>query len=89
MSQVNELIQHLKRKLRGAGLTYKDLADRIGVSESTLKRWFSQGSFAVERLDDICRALAIDLADVLPGRRGKRKEFHRTGVSGRRSGLPR
>ncbi len=69
MSQVAELIQHIKQKLRSAGLTYRDLADRIDVSESTLKRWFSQNSFNVERLDDICQALSIDLADVLPARR--------------------
>jgi transcriptional regulator with XRE-family HTH domain len=69
VSQVRELIQHIKRKLRSAGLTYKELADRIDVSESTLKRWFSQNSFNIEHLDQICGVLAIDLGDILPQRR--------------------
>lgn len=71
MSQVRELIQHIKKKLRSAGMTYKDLAERLQVSESTLKRWFSQNSFNIEHLDEICLALSIDLADVLPQRRSR------------------
>ena len=75
MSQVRELIQHIKRKLRSTGLTYKDLAERLGVSESTLKRWFSQNSFNIEHLDQICGVLAIDLGDILPRRRRHGAEY--------------
>lgn len=50
-------------------MTYTDLADRLGVSESTLKRWFSQNSFNIEVLDDLCEHLHISLSDLLPARK--------------------
>lgn len=64
MSQVAEILELLKTEIRKKGLTYKELSLDLGVSESTLKRWFSQHSFGIERLDDICRILKVDLAEL-------------------------
>jgi len=65
MSQVGEILELLKAQIRKKGLTYKDLSSKLGVSESTLKRWFSQGSFNIERLDDLCQVLKADLSELL------------------------
>lgn len=73
MSQVNELIFYLKKAIRAQGTTYKELAAKLNVSESTLKRWFSKNSFSIERLDDICMALSMDLTDIIPSKRNRRR----------------
>ena len=65
MSQVGEILELLKGQIRQKGLTYKDLSTQLGVSESTLKRWFSQRSFNIDRLDDLCQALKVDLSELL------------------------
>src|SRR6185312_1904937 len=69
VSQVQDLINRLIAHLKATGRTYKDVANTMGVSESTLRRWMSQGSFSIERLDDLCAALAIDLESLMAPKR--------------------
>lgn len=73
MSQVGEILELLKGQIRQKGLTYKELSSDLGVSESTLKRWFSQRSFSIERLDDLCQALKVDLTELLRSNDRKRR----------------
>jgi len=73
MSQVNQLIFYLKKAIRAQGISYKDLAIKLDVSESTLKRWFSKNTFSIDRLDEICEALALDLSDIIPARKSKHR----------------
>jgi DNA-binding Xre family transcriptional regulator len=61
-----ELILHvLRTELRAAGITYKMLAERIGMSESSVKRMFGQKDMALSRLEQICKAAGVALEDVL------------------------
>ncbi|MBD8526657.1 helix-turn-helix domain-containing protein [Pseudomarimonas arenosa] len=59
-----ELIDALKRMLKQQGLTYAELADRLTLSEATVKRVFSQRSLNLDRLEQICDVLGVGLAEL-------------------------
>lgn len=65
MSTTADLIALLKTELRTAGITYAALAERLGMAESSVKRMFSKsGDMPVSRIDEICRVLNMDFADL-------------------------
>jgi len=65
MSTTADLITHLKAELKAAGLTYAKLAQQLGMAESSVKRMFAKGGdMPVSRIDDICRVLKLDFADL-------------------------
>jgi transcriptional regulator with XRE-family HTH domain len=53
------LIEALKRELKAADVTYADLAARIGMSESSVKRMFSKRDMPLSRIDEICQAIKL------------------------------
>jgi DNA-binding Xre family transcriptional regulator len=55
----------IKAALRTRKLTYRELAMRIGISEATIKRDMSRGHFSLRRLDQICSAMELTLADLI------------------------
>lgn len=55
----------LRAELRAAGITYKMLADRIAMSESSIKRMFGQKDMTLSRLAQICQAAGVNMEDVL------------------------
>lgn len=65
MSSPEHVLDALRAQLRAAGITYKALAERIGVSESSVKRMFGQKDMALSRLAEICQATGIAMEDVL------------------------
>jgi len=58
------LVDGLKRELKTRGVTYAELARRIGMSEASVKRMFAQRSLTLQRLDEILAAAGIDLLDL-------------------------
>ncbi|MDQ1815966.1 helix-turn-helix domain-containing protein [Massilia scottii] len=58
------LVDTLKRLLKGRGITYGDLAGRIGMSEASVKRMFSQKNFTLQRLDEILTATGIEFDEL-------------------------
>lgn len=64
MSQTSQLTKALKRCLRSKGLTYRDLAGALRLSESSVKRLFSEQTFTLHRLEDICRFLDMSILDL-------------------------
>ena len=64
MSQTTQLLDTLKRCLRAKGLSYRDVADALGLSESSVKRLFSQQTFSLQRLEDVCRYLDMSIYDL-------------------------
>jgi DNA-binding Xre family transcriptional regulator len=64
MAGTSDLVDALKRELKAASLTYADLAAKIDMSESSVKRMFSHREMTLSRIDEICRALKIDFLDV-------------------------
>lgn len=59
-----ELVDALKRSLKAQGITYKDLAQRIGLSEAAIKRMFSLKSMQLQRIEQICDVLDLGLSEL-------------------------
>ena len=64
MHQVHSLFTNLKSRLKEKGLTYKDVANHLELTEASVKRMFSAEDISIKRLDSICDLLGIDLADL-------------------------
>jgi hypothetical protein len=64
LSTTQALIEQIKTELKLAGITYAQLAPRIGMAESSVKRMFAKGDMPLTRVDEICRALKLDFADL-------------------------
>lgn len=64
MSTTQDLVAALKAELRAAGVTYADLADALGMSESSVKRVFAKSDMPLSRVDDMLRVLKMDFAEL-------------------------
>ena len=64
MSTTADLVLMLKKELKAAQLTYADLAQALGMAESSVKRMLAKGDMPLSRIDAICRVLKIDFADL-------------------------
>lgn len=64
MSTTADLVAALKQELKAAHMTYADLARALGMAESSVKRMLARGDMPLSRIDAICRALALDFADL-------------------------
>ena len=64
MSTTADLVLALKKELKAAALTYADLAGRLGMAESSVKRMLARGDMPLSRVDAICRALQLDFAEL-------------------------
>jgi DNA-binding Xre family transcriptional regulator len=64
MSTTADLITTLKKELKAARMTYADLAVKLGMAESSVKRMLARGDMPLSRIDAICRALKLDFADL-------------------------
>lgn len=65
MSQTNALLATLKRALRMRGITYRQLAETLEMSEASIKRLFSTKNVSLERLEKICEQAQISLFDLV------------------------
>lgn len=65
MAQSSELVKALKAQLKVCGVKYADVADKLDLSEASVKRLFSEESFTLKRLDQVCELLEIDISDLL------------------------
>ena len=64
MSSTQTLIDVLKQELRAAGITYAQLAPKLGLAESSVKRMFANADMPLSRIDAICRALKMDFGEL-------------------------
>lgn len=65
MNLPERILLALRAEMRAAGLTYRMLADRVDMSESSIKRIFASGDMSLTRLASFCRAAGIPIEDVL------------------------
>jgi DNA-binding Xre family transcriptional regulator len=65
MAQTLHLINTLKKALKGHGLTYADIARKIDMSEASIKRMFSEKNFTLNRLEQLCQCMEIEISDLL------------------------
>ena len=64
MASTRELINTLQQRLKKKKITYAELANAIGLSESSIKRLFSKGDMALSRLQEICEHLGLDISEL-------------------------
>jgi DNA-binding Xre family transcriptional regulator len=64
MAQAAALVDALKNVLRARGVTYAKLAKGLRLSEATVKRIFAARSFTLERLDQVCDFVGIEISDL-------------------------
>lgn len=64
MAHSDALVEALKRELRARGLTYAQVARRLGLSEASVKRMFSRRDFTLKRIDQICRLAGAEFSDL-------------------------
>ena len=64
-SEIPLLLRALKNLLKAKELHYHDVAEQLGVSEPTVKRYLTGHSLTVEILEDLCRVVDVRLSDLL------------------------
>ena len=64
MKESERVVESLKHVLRERDMTYAELATRIGVSEATVKRMFSQRRMNLDRLEAICDELGLTMLEL-------------------------
>ena len=64
MTLSRRIVEALKRALRAKGMTYAALARELHLSEASVKRLFSHGTFTLARIEDVMRVLELDLAEL-------------------------
>lgn len=65
MSETAQIIDVLKRNLKVRGLTYRDLAKKVNLSEASIKRVFAAETFTLQRLETVCTAIGMTLNELL------------------------
>jgi DNA-binding Xre family transcriptional regulator len=64
VNQTAQMLDALKKCLRAKGLTYRDVAQALEMSEASIKRIFSRKTFTLERLEAVCRFLDMSIYDL-------------------------
>ncbi|HEV3010039.1 MAG TPA: hypothetical protein VGX52_13475 [Burkholderiales bacterium] len=70
MPAASRFVDALKRSVRARGLTYAELARRLQLSEASVKRMFSRGTFTLARIEEVLAAVDLDLYEVARMSRG-------------------
>jgi DNA-binding Xre family transcriptional regulator len=65
MAQTAALLKELKKVLRAHGLTYVDVAKALDLTEASVKRLFSEQSFSLQRLDQVCQLMNMEISDLV------------------------
>jgi len=63
-------VEALKKSVRARGLTYAELARRLRLSEASVKRMFSRGTFTLARIEEVLAAVDLDIYEVARMSRG-------------------
>lgn len=64
MAQTSLFLQSVKTCLKNKGLTYADVAKHLKLSEASVKRMFSEENISLQRLDQICLMMNMELCDL-------------------------
>ncbi len=64
MREIDQLVSTLKRRIKIEGMTYRDLAVALNISEASVKRLFASGRFTLERIVEISHLLGFTLAEL-------------------------
>lgn len=65
MAQTAAIVSALKNALKEQGITYQQVAEALDLSEASVKRLFSERQFSLQRLDQICSLLGLEISDLV------------------------
>lgn len=65
MAQTVQLVSILKQFLKSHGLSYRDVATELDLSEASVKRMFSECRLSLQRLDAICQMMGVEISDLV------------------------
>jgi transcriptional regulator with XRE-family HTH domain len=65
MSQTRHIVETLKHELRKQGVTYRQVAKALDLSEASIKRLFAENTFTLSRLEQICEILHLEITDLI------------------------
>lgn len=65
MSELNNVLATTKQLLKRKGLTYRDLARALKLSEPTVKRMFATGNLSLGRLAQVSTILGLSMAELM------------------------
>lgn len=65
MSQIQTILQAVKGLLKQHKINYAQVANHLELSESSVKRSFSQGHISLDRLIKVCELMDMELVDLL------------------------
>jgi len=78
MPAVSRFVEALKKSVRARGVTYADLARRLRLSEASVKRMFSRGTFTLSRIEEVLAAVDLDIYEVARMTRGAGRQAQLT-----------
>jgi len=61
------VFEGLKAHLKARGMTYLDVARALKISEGTVKRIFAARNCTLDRLDELCELVQVELAELARG----------------------
>ena len=64
MSQIDQFLAALKRALKSKNIIYRDLAESLDLSESSVKRILADKSISLERIEEICKACDLSFSEI-------------------------
>jgi transcriptional regulator with XRE-family HTH domain len=65
MAQTKQIVETLKQELKKQGITYRQVAEKLDLSEASVKRLFSENSFTLERLGQVCDLLHLEISELI------------------------
>jgi len=75
MAQYEILISTLKQSLKEHQLTYAEVAKRLDMSEANVKRMFATKRFTLQRLEQVCQLMDMELADLFKSHEASRQSI--------------
>jgi transcriptional regulator with XRE-family HTH domain len=75
VQETQALIQTLKNALKARGLTYREVANTLDLSEASVKRLLTSNSLSLERLEQICTLMGMEMADLMQQMAAERKQI--------------
>lgn len=64
MNEITSIVGTIKKLLKKQGITYRDLAKSLNLSEASVKRTFSAERLTLDRLGQICEVLGFTLSEL-------------------------
>ncbi len=65
MAQAAALLVTLKREFKALGITYKQIASQLNLSENSIKRLFSEQNTSLDRLEQLCDIAGLSFTELV------------------------